>query len=605
MLPDALPAPAGRWARFYVICWVALLSIFVIGTIGELGARLRQGAASAYSWAPLGVDVGVDDKDPYRIGFVTPAATRAGIRVDDRILAVQGVAFAATPDDATRVRRLQMLAGASEGQLIKLRIARAGVAPHDVSVRHRASEAAALYARAGLTPAGLTYGSSVAFLVSSLIMFVGAVVLFRGRREPVGALLSLGLLALAAMMGNQGAVWDDWGLHGVFLACYLIGITALFLSVLVFPDGRFAPRWTKLLAITYPAVALLIVLAESGTWLVPIVAGAAVVAMVVRYRRERATARMQWKWAMIGFALGFGFLAVALTLYGVYLEAHSNDYATILWSWIVTPLILGTCAALLVGGVVLSVLRFRLYDTTAAVSHSLVYAVLTLTLVAVFAGSEKIIEVIGEHYLGEEAGALSAGVAAAVAAATMSPLHHRLSHWAEHLLRHGLLALRQELPTLLMETSEGGDEAMVAGVLLEEVARVLHSVRGAVIVDGEVVALHGDVERAPPVGADDKGATLTVARTDMDFPVRVRLGRRAARWLVLGPRPDGTLFDKDEREVLTSLAAPAGQALAAARRNAKLTARLDALTQELKTMTQIRSRKKTIDCPDTGQWSVR
>jgi len=602
-LPDALPALRGRWAWFYVACWLALLAIFAVGTIGEFDARLRQGAASAYSWAPLGIDLGVDDNDPYRIEFATPAALGAGIHIGDRILAVQGVEIAATPDDPARSRRIEILARATEGQVIRVRVARAGGPPREVALRHRAGQAATLYARAGLTPVGLTYASGIAFLLTSLIMFVGAVVLFRGRREPVGALLSLGLLALAAMMGNQGAVWDEWGLHGVFLACYLLGLAALYLSVLVFPDGRFAPRWTKLLALAYPPIAVLVMLTEIAIWLVPIAAAAAVVAMVVRYRREPATARLQWKWAMIGFALGFAFVAGALTLYGPYLDAHSRDYAVILWSWIVTPLILATCAALLVGGIVLSVLRFRLYDTPAAVSRSLVYAVLTLAMVAVFAGSEKIIEVIGEHYLGEEAGALSAGVAAAVAAATISPLHHRISRWAEHLLRHGLLALQRDLPPLLMETSESGNEAQVAALLIEEVGRVLHSVRGAVIVDGDVVALHGDGVGTAPLMAGDDRPTLTMVRTDADFPVRVRLGRRAARWLVLGSRPDGTLYDKDEREVLISLAVPAGQALAAARRNAEVAARIDALTQELKTLQKIRSpnKRSTVTISVNGQ----
>ena len=51
------------------------------------------------------------------------------------------------------------------------------------------------------------------------------------------------------------------------------------------------------------------------------------------------------------------------------------------------------------------------------------------------------------------------------------------------------------------------------------------------------------------------------------FPVRVRLridsgeAPETVGWLLLGPRPDGTLFGSDEREALAHIAEPVARAL--------------------------------------------
>jgi hypothetical protein len=93
-------------------------------------------------------------------------------------------------------------------------------------------------------------------------------------------------------------------------------------------------------------------------------------------------------------------------------------------------------------------------DTQAVISRSLAYAVLTVALLAVFAGSEKIVEIVGEEMFGERIGALAGGLGAAFAAITIGPLHHWVSHWSEHLLRRDLVHLRRELPPLLLEVAE-------------------------------------------------------------------------------------------------------------------------------------------------------
>jgi hypothetical protein len=226
-------------------------------------------------------------------------------------------------------------------------------------------------------------------------------------------------------------------------------------------------------------------------------------------------------------------------------------------------------------------LRYRLYDTQAAISRSILYGGLTLALLAIFAGSEKIIEIAGEEYFGASIGALAGGLGAAFAAVAIAPLHHRLSHWVEHRFRKNLIHLRHDLPPLLIELGETSDPANVARTALDQLAHGLHAARGAVIADGAVLAAH-DMDAAavmPPDAGAKRTGTVEIDKRDPLLPVRLPLGAEG-RWLLIGPR--------QEREILSELASPLAQALRVAAdrtaQKADTAARFDRLEQELSTM---------------------
>jgi hypothetical protein len=211
--------------------------------------------------------------------------------------------------------------------------------------------------------------------------------------------------------------------------------------------------------------------------------------------------------------------------------------------------------------------------------------VLTLTLVAIFAGSEKIIEIAGEEAFGESARAYAGGLAAAFAATAIAPLHHRISHWAEHLLRKDLLHLRRELPAQLIELGETSDAAAVAQALLDHIVHGLHAASAAVLQDGKVLALHGaepaTLEQWQAAHGVPQPLRLSVDKHDPLFPLRLPLNHRATSVLLLGPRPDGSLYGRDETDLLAELALPAAQALGAAQRNAVHARRIDALATDV------------------------
>jgi hypothetical protein len=178
-----------------------------------------------------------------------------------------------------------------------------------------------------------------------------------------------------------------------FLGLKVVGAmsgAALFLALLTFPRGKFEPRWT--LVVAAAVLVQQILLLASGPialfhWTGPAMAAAALLSMMVRYRRAQQDERRQWRWALLGFlagsAIGIGWSAGYLA----YVAGHPG-LSTELWAWIIVPMSEAFWVSLLVGGVTLSVLRYRLYDTSAAVSRSAAYGFLTLGFVALFAGTE-------------------------------------------------------------------------------------------------------------------------------------------------------------------------------------------------------------------------
>ncbi len=588
-IPEALPPLRGWAASLYVAIWLPMLAVTLAGTLGGAWYRAQEGAGAAYSWHALGLSLRDGDNRIERMaGDETHAA---GVKPGDRVLSIDGIALppGAVSDDLDRRVKLHLL---ETHRPVPLVVQRQGRPPRTVMLTRSDAHGAALYAGTGVTPRSLSQLATAVSLFASLVMVGGAGLLFGRRRDPVAALLSLALLGMATGASWAYLFWLHLGMPWMVVVLSTIGTLGMFLTIATFPNGRLVPRWTIWLL---PAVPVLIVqdrlVPTASPWTVPLFALIALIAMGVRYRRQPPADRRQWRWAFIGFGVGTPALILGATLYGQYLAGH-KDFGSALWSWILTPLSITVPLTIITAGVVLSVMRYRLYDTQAAVSRSVLYGALTLTLLAIFAGSEKIIEIIGEDYFGESIGAFAGGLGAAFAAVAVSPLHHRLSHWVEHRFRKNLIHLRHDLPPLLVELGETSDPATVARTMLDQLAHGLHATRGAVVANGAVLAAYhveAAIIGAPPIPTRPaRIGTVAISKRDPLFPMRLSLAGDGSRWLLIGPRPDDSLYDRQERELLSELASPLAQALRVSAdrttREAALTARIDLIERELQAL---------------------
>ncbi len=279
--------------------------------------------------------------------------------------------------------------------------------------------------------------------------------------------------------------------------------------------------------------------------------------------------RQQIKWTLLGVVV---FLVLALVSLGIdHAAGRSDDAQLRMLAAIAARMGTSMGTAALFGGLLISILRHRLYDADLAISRSVSAGALTLAVVAVFAGAEKAIEVFGEQYLGGSFGNLAGAIAAGLAAVLILPLHHGLSRWTERRFQGALVRLRKRLPHDMDEMRDADTVACLSETAMRHAIVGVRASRGVVLVreggDWAVVAQSepGAVVWRPE--ADEAG--LRLDKRDPVWPLRLALpagGGTVAGWLLLGSRPDGTLPGKDEREALEAIAEPVGRAIRVAQR---------------------------------------
>lgn len=286
--------------------------------------------------------------------------------------------------------------------------------------------------------------------------------------------------------------------------------------------------------------------------------------LVLRYREtEPGAQKQQLKWVSLGLFAGIGLIlaarAVALLAKGAAMPlAGSVAIESAFQAGIIV----------LALGFLVSLLRFRLYDAEAAISRSAIYAGLTLSVVGIFAAGESLIELIGQHYFGPSIGNISGAVAAALAAVLLTPLHGRISNWAEQHFQHDLAVLKEDLPDLLTALSGGASLKQMAAAVLPHIERAVQATRLALLIDGQLVATQG-IDLAPArrlLGnwQPTAGGERICRNDDAPFPLamalRCPLGSPRA-WLLLGPRPDGSFYGRDDLRALEEIAAPLQRSL--------------------------------------------
>jgi hypothetical protein len=403
-------------------------------------------------------------------------------------------------------------------------------------------------------------------VLSIAVSILAAILLFvRRRREAVPALMSLGFLMFAGIANDPSTAGVSWT---VVDKANLIGSCLFFVALFAFPAGRFEPRWTAVPPFLLPVFVV--------TWALPqglTVQGGflltALVALVARYRKlDPGAERQQLRWAFFGFAIGVA-LQIIIMLVGVVAHAsQGDDPRWVAWNGFSAGVLdaLTTCTVAL--GVLVSILRYRLYDADTVIGRSATYGVLTLGFVVLFAASEKLLELLGQDYLGQNVGSLAGGIAAALAAVAIAPMHQRVDRWAERRFQKSLYRLRHGLGPLVGDLRETSGVRTIAAATLDCLVDGVRTQRAALLAGDAIIEARAiDVDPAmqwvrgwsPP--AHD---SMDIDPADALFPVRVPLeaeGHGRLGWLLLGPRPDGSLFAKSEYRAIEEIAEPVARAV--------------------------------------------
>lgn len=267
-----------------------------------------------------------------------------------------------------------------------------------------------------------------------------------------------------------------------------IRFSMLVVVLAVFPDGRFQPRWS--LAVAVVGVAATLISLPLPFWqsnLITVVTQfAAIGAIAARYRRmPPGTGRQQIRWALLGFVTSN--IMLAALLFCQFARPGLDDFGLYAWTTIAGQLFGSAAYVTLMLALTVSLLRYQLYGADATISRSVAYGVITLGLLAGFAASEKLVEIVGEAYLGQRLGALAGVLGAAMAAVMIVPFHHRVTQWAGRRFRSGLAHLRHGLPLLVGDLREIATPRALADAMLARVETGVHARHGALVVDGAVL----------------------------------------------------------------------------------------------------------------------
>jgi signal transduction histidine kinase len=391
-------------------------------------------------------------------------------------------------------------------------------------------------------------------------------------------------------------------LFGSFSWVVFIGLIGVYL-ILFFPDGKLpSPRWRALPWIA--AVAMAAAPTAATFWpgriegaptavenplgvegAKPVLIGifaasvatlflsilAAVVSIVVRYRRSRGEQRQQLKWfvAAVVFTASLFFLSFPMSLVSDTLTSLL-EVASVL-AWPTLPVAVG-----------IAILRYRLYDIDVVINRALVFgtlaAFITAVYVAIVVGVSALVGTAGEPNI------VLSIVATAVVAVAFQPARARAQRLANRLV-YGKRATPYEV---LAEFSEQASTVGVTEDLLQKMARAVAEGTGAARSDVWVKSgseLRLAAAWPEPVAIGSRRLTLDNGRLpgfpSADRAVPVRHHEELLGALTIAKPRGESLTPADDR-LLNDLAAQAGLVL----RNVGLTSELLARLEELRASRQ-------------------
>jgi signal transduction histidine kinase len=516
----------------------------------------------------------------------------------------------AHPETATPVLRGRSLALARAGwaALVALNL---GLFAAAVPALYAQRDAPPEAARAGLAQLGISEGLYAVYFTALLVGFglgcfaVAAMIAWHRSTDPMALFVSVFLVLMGTVNAPNvqalAAAYPAWGPLLKFSWWTLWA--ALILFVFLFPDGRFAPRWTRVPVVLLIVGVFIALFFGEGSLTEPpdalglvliggLLAGAA--AQIYRYRSVSSPeGRQQTKWVVFAMAAAIVIQVMGILAEPLFVRAglpgliwEVADTTIITFAFFLIPLSIGV-----------AILRYRLWDIDLIVNRALVYGALTAGVVGLY-----VLVVGGLGVLLQARGNLLVSLlAVGLVAVLFAPLKDRLQRAANRLMYgerddpYGVLSrLGQRLETTL------APEAVLPAIV-ENVARALRLPHVAIwLADGDALHLGAAHGEAPPetaawdAGAVEKlrhapdglrpadlgpssayGAVLAQSGAALVLPLTHRGELVGA--LCVAPRGPGEGFFPADRLLLRDLATQSGAAVHAVHLTVELRSRLEDL----------------------------
>jgi tRNA A-37 threonylcarbamoyl transferase component Bud32 len=251
----------------------------------------------------------------------------------------------------------------------------------------------------------------LAVLVRAVVAWV---IFFRYSRNWMALLCAVGLLSLKSFLGNYYILVKSTEMfYPFYLFFNFLTDLAGFLFLLLFPTGRFQPRWSWMIVLLYAAGFWQM---NTGGSILLGWAGYAVGGAILVYRYGMAFSpaqRQQAKWILLSAAWApVLFLLPILILFAmmnasywildpgagglpIWLVRLTNDYFFVFF-YFMFPVV----NLMFPVGVLLAIQKYRLWDVDFLINRSLVYGGMTLMLLGLFALTVIGVSLVAEDFVG-------------------------------------------------------------------------------------------------------------------------------------------------------------------------------------------------------------
>ena len=293
---------------------------------------------------------------------------------------------------------------------------------------------------------GIWSGTLLSVGSASLCLALALLVFLKRPGEPMAMFLSFFLLfygiVLEGPLERFVLYWfPQSGKLVLGFQAILFPIVLLAL-LLVFPNGRFIPRWTRwLMVLSFVLSAVELLTFNLDEWVristtraqagFAVMGALLLLAMGIQfYRYSRVyglTERQQTKWVLIGLAAFFFLGAIDSILYfdglnlppGALQPWWSQSLGSAMWyfSLMIIPVSL-----------TIAILRYRLFDIDVIIRRTLVYAALTATLAVIFFGGVVLLQQVIGGISGAPNSPVGIVISTLLIAALFTPLRRRIQH---------------------------------------------------------------------------------------------------------------------------------------------------------------------------------
>jgi hypothetical protein len=611
-------APGGGWkfpervpqfntAIYWVFStiWFAALLLAVVGPV--MGLYERYVAPGDNSQLLLGSRAGfaVAPSDATRIRFtIGPDARQAGIRAGDHIIAIYGLpipdkmpfteqAIAAHGNDPAYIAMGNMLTG-TDKLPFPLTVRSADGSVHDVTVTTGENHINNAAKEAGFSPTLLSFIDVVHVIFYPFLIWAAWLLHRRNARDAVSSILSLAILLMIGSELPSSAFLAQVGVpRSVNVALYDLNNVLLIAGILLFPHGRITWGIVAMIA------ALPVLMLLHGQLYKAYLVFFMILAVLMLLRSSRKTTStetlQQVRWALLGFS-GYAFLRV-ISMACDYFKWSTDTFGLQLTLEVFGGITLALGVLVLQFGLLIALIRYRLYDAEFVISKSANFALITLIIVAVFAGVADAFKQLIYNYYGNTDSEGPVIIAAALSTVLVNPVQERIQKWSEQRFQRNLVLLRDDLPDCVRDMRETASLDEMVDEILERVDRGVRAIRSAVIVGGRVLRTR-DIS-GEEVATWKKSKLAEDYKEDICepsdklFPIRVPLVPSSDKeppigFLLVGTRPDGSIPSRDEQKALAGVSEDIARAIRTVvkreAREAKIAALIDSNARRIQAL---------------------